>query len=128
MTTSDKIYRVNLWRFGTFGIDTFDVVKRTAKSVKIKVVDIDRFGDHSYTTTHRLSSRDYAFFDTMEDAERAAENVITLRLRYEEDRVEKLRTRLQEVCRHKAITGPSDGRCVRCNFKVPNPDDYRSGG
>ncbi len=33
-----------------------------------------------------------------------------------------------DACVHLAITGPSDGRCTVCNFKVPNPEDYNDGG
>lgn len=129
MTFLDKIYRLNLWRFGNFKVKEFEVIKKTEKTVVIRMYHNDEddggFSDSRYT----LRSREYAFFDNLEDANRAAENVITERLRYEETRVQELRERLQEVCRHRTITSPMNGgKCIRCDFKVPNPEDYCNGG
>lgn len=126
---SNTIYRLNLWRFGSFKIKEFEVVKKTSRTVVVKMFDSDGMAGGYYESRYALVSRNYLFFDNLEDANRAAENVITERLRYEESRVDELRIRLQEVCRHKAITSPiKGGRCVRCDFAVPNPEDYTSGG
>lgn len=126
---SDTIYRLDLWRFGEFPIKAFEVVSRTPKTVVVKIYHSDNKKDGYCENRYYLFSGDYAFFDTLGEVNLAAENVIVNRLRYEEERVETLRARLQEVCQHKAITSPAiGGRCVRCDFEVLNPEDYCDGG
>lgn len=126
---TDLIYRLDLWRFGNFSIETFEVVSRTPQTVVIRVYNNpDRPSEGCRNNRYKLRSQDYVFLDTLEKANVAAANVVANRMQASISRTAELRERLQEVCEHKAITGPSDGRCIRCNFKVPNPEEYRDGG
>ena len=127
----DTIYRLSLWRYGDFKIEGFEVVKKTKKTVIIKVYHNvgDGFREAYCETRYNLKSKEYVFYDTLKEAKHSAENVIANRLAYYNTRVDEIRARLQEVCKHKAITGPSLGnKCVRCDFRVLNPEEYTSGG
>lgn len=118
----DFVYSVCMNKFGVYEIEKHEVFNRTEKTVTVKM-DWD-----SKPCRYFLDSVDRSFFDTMEKAVAEATEKITDRLKYHEEWIKRLTDRFQELCEHKAITGPSDGRCVRCNFKVPNPDDYCNGG
>ena len=119
---AEMIYCVCLRKFGTYKIQELEVFKRTEKTVTVQM------NYDSKPCRYFLDSVDRAFFDTMAEAVNKAIEKITDRLKYHDEWVNKLTVRFQELCEHKAITGPSDGRCVRCNFKVPNPEDYCDGG
>lgn len=128
---SEKIYRLNLWRHGTYKIQIFEVVKRTKKTVTIRQYHEvgDGFRDAHSNYRYALRSQDYAFFDTMKNAKRASENLIVNRIACLNERIGELRERLVHVCRHHEITGPMQGnKCTRCDFPVPNPEDYQNGG
>ena len=128
---SDKIYRLDLWRYGEFKIKMFEVVKKTAKTVTIREAHDPGDGFKNAYSEYRfnLKSADYIFYDTMKEAKHAAENAICNRVAYHLERAEELKARLQEVCKHKAINGPLLGnKCVRCDFEVPNPEEYCHGG
>ena len=123
---TDKIYRLDLWRFGIFKIQAFEVMKRTKKTVILKMYHAPgRKSDGHYESRYSLVSKDQAFYDTEKEAKLAAENVIVNRMAYYNERVDELLVRLQEVCSHKAID--CNGKCTRCKFRVPNPDDYCNG-
>ena len=122
---SSFIYRVKTYRFGLYPIKKLEVVKKTEKTVTVKEFG---WGGKGCENRHALVSQNYQFFDTLKKAELATENLVANRMRESIARTDELRERLQEVCKHKAITGPSDGRCIRCNFKVPNPEEYCDGG
>lgn len=127
----DKIYRLNLWRLGNFKIDILEVVKRTDKTVVVRIYhDVgDGFQDAFCENRYALKSNEYTFYDTLKKAKHVATNVIANRLAYYNERAEELQKRLQEVCEHKEITGPLCGnKCVRCDFQVSNPEEYTSGG
>lgn len=126
----DVIYRLSLWRYGDYKIEGFEVVKKTKNTVIIKVYHHDGGFEGAYCETrYSLKSKEYVFYDTLKEAKHSAENVIVNRLAYYNTRVDELRGRLQDVCKHKAITSPSLGnKCVRCDFQVPNPEEYTSGG
>ena len=125
---AEVTYRIDLWRFGNYPIKAFEVVSQTPKTVVIRVYYKSESSEGFCDSRYSLRSKDYAFFDTQEKAEHATENLVVNRMRESIARTDELRERLQEVCKHKAITGPSDGRCIRCNFKVPNPEEYCDGG
>ena len=116
--------------FGKFPIETFEVVSRTPKTVVVKVLyEPDSPSDGHSENRYNLRSGDYIFLDTLEKAKLAASNVIANRMQIAISRTAELRERLQEVCDHRAITGPAKGeRCIRCDFEVPNPEEYCDGG
>ena len=126
-----KTHRLNLWRFGNYKIDTFDVVKQTAKTVTVRTpYDVgEGFAQTFRDDKYNLLSQDYAFFDTLEKAERVAVRLVSARIEHYEAEVKMLKRRLQEVCPHIAITNPQrDSRCTKCNLAVTNPNDYTAGG
>ncbi len=125
---SDKIFRLKMWRFGAFETEEFEVVKRTSKTVVIRIYHEvgDGFRDRFCDTRYNLVSNDYAFYNTKKEVNLAAENVIVNRITYYHERANELLERLKEVCSHRAID--NKGRCTRCTFRVLNPDDYCNGG
>ena len=80
---ADKIYRLDLWRFGDFKVRCFDVVKRTETTVVIKLLNAPgRKSDGFYESRYSLKSKDHAFYDTEQAANLAAENIIVNRIAY----------------------------------------------
>lgn len=125
---SDVIYRIELWRFGNFPIEAFEVAKRTSKTVVVKMYNNpNRMSDGYREWRYHLKSGDYIFFDTLKEAKHATENIVANRMQVSIARTAELRKRLQEVCKHKNIDMPSE-RCCRCDYRVPNPEDYCDGG
>lgn len=126
------IYMVNLWRHDNLKISRHEVAKKTASFVILRVYpdkwDIEDGVVDPWESRFRLVSRDHKFFDTTEEAEAFVVETSIERIEHYDGIVSALKKRLQEVCKHVAITGPSDERCTVCNFKVPNPDDYCNGG
>lgn len=124
---TDDIYRLDLWRFGDFKIQTFEVVKRTEKTIVVKMYHAPgRKSDGYYKSRYSIISKDHAFYDTEKEANFAAENVIVNRMEYYRGQADRLLERLKEVCSHKAID--VKGKCIRCDIYVANPDDYSNGG
>jgi len=118
---SDIVYRLDLWPLGDFKIEKFEVVKKTKKTVTIKGSYCEK--------RYNLKSGDYEFFSTLEKAKLATANIISNRLAYHSERSNELRRRLQEVCQHREINSPFLGsKCTRCDFQVPNPEEYSNGG
>ena len=78
---ADKIYRLDLWRFGDFKVQCFDVVKRTEKTVVIKLLNAPgRKSDGYYESRYCLKSKDHAVYDTEKAAKHAAEHIIVNRI------------------------------------------------
>jgi len=119
------IYRIKTWRFGLYPIEKLEVVKKTEKTVVVKIKNAWGQGETS-EDRYALESRDYQFFDTLKEAEHVAENLVANRMQESITRADKLRERLQEICKHKAIN--IGGKCIRCDFRVSNPQDYTNGG
>lgn len=118
---TDFIYRVKVRSYSLCPIEKLEVVKRTAKQVTVIIEDFWIKGE-STESRYSLESLDYQFFDTLKEAENVAENIISHRMQESITKTESLRERLQEICKHKGIN--NSGKCIRCDFRVPNPEEY----
>ena len=81
--------------------------------------------EDDYESRWHMQSERYTYYYTKKEADTATENIVFNRMAYNRERAEELLERLKEVCDHKSIDG--QGKCIRCELRVPNPDSYNSG-